>query len=91
MSEKEPESRGTGYEPLFTGIWSEELIALAADTLLFLVIGALVMMAVLSLYLGLGRNYSFLAIVGGIAIAGLLFGLYLAVRRSLKTIKREHQ
>ncbi len=89
MVEKENLAPGTPFDPLFTGIRSKELVAIIADTLLFLVIGTLAMVVILTMSLDFRESASFAITAGVIVLAILIFGLYLAARRSIKHIKKE--
>ena len=91
MVEKENLTPGFRFESLFRGLRSQVSIALIADTLLFLVVGALALLAILSLSLDFGRNMSFIIVAGAVLLLILLFALYVAARRSLKTIKSHGQ
>ena len=89
MVEKENLAPGSPMEPLFTGIRSKELVALIADTLLFLVVGTLAMLVILTMTLDFGSNFSYVIDAAVILLAILIFGFYLAARKSIKHIKRE--
>lgn len=91
MVEKENLTPGFPFEPLFRGIRSQEFIALIADTLLFLVVGVLAVFVILAMWLDFSSNTSYLFIAVAAVVAVLVIGLYLAVRRSMKTIKRQGQ
>ncbi len=87
MVEKENLTPGFRFESLFGGVRSEEFIALIADTLLFLVVGVLALLVILSTWLDFSRNTSYLIIAVVVLVAVLIIALYLAARRSVKTIK----
>lgn len=89
MVEKENLTPGFPFEPLFRGIRSQEFIALIADTLLFLVVGVLAVFVILAMWLDFSSNTSYLYIAVAAVVAVLVIGLYLAARRSMKTIKRQ--
>lgn len=87
MVEKENLTPGFPFEPLFRGIRSQEFVALIADTLLFIVVGVLSLLVILSMRLDFNQSTS-LIIIGVAALGALLvILLYIAARRSMKTVK----
>lgn len=91
MVEKENLAPGVPFESLFWGIRSQKLVALIADTLLFLVVGTLAMVVILTMTLDFGSSFSYVIDAAVILLAILMFALYIAVRRSMKTVKSHGQ